>query len=217
MIRRPPRSTLFPYTTLFRSHHPNAADGRAGRADPPRRRRTPFLFGTGHVHQLRQGGRAGFADLVCSSTAHVVRRIDKRSSVTWLLPLHPAEVAERGGSGLHFAAQGEFIRGAGAPAWRAGVDPHRVQRVLRHASVTTTTSTYAHLAIEDLRETVNKIGPQPSEPSPVADSSGTSLGSAPAVNEDARPKVPEERLVEWRAWQESNLRPAASKAAALSS
>src|SRR3712207_7358342 len=35
MIRRPPRSTLFPYTTLFRSHHPAAVpDGRghAGRA-----------------------------------------------------------------------------------------------------------------------------------------------------------------------------------------
>src|SRR3712207_8439688 len=36
MIRRPPRSTLFPYTTLFRSTnaHParlGAADGRAGR------------------------------------------------------------------------------------------------------------------------------------------------------------------------------------------
>src|SRR2546427_5905310 len=28
MIRRPPRSTLFPYTTLFRSHHPV----RVGRA-----------------------------------------------------------------------------------------------------------------------------------------------------------------------------------------
>src|SRR3712207_9319771 len=26
MIRRPPRSTLFPYTTLFRSHAPLAAD-----------------------------------------------------------------------------------------------------------------------------------------------------------------------------------------------
>src|SRR3712207_8469424 len=26
MIRRPPRSTLFPYTTLFRSHHHVAAD-----------------------------------------------------------------------------------------------------------------------------------------------------------------------------------------------
>src|SRR3712207_8526225 len=33
MVRRPPRSTLFPYTTLFRSphvaDHPDAADGRA--------------------------------------------------------------------------------------------------------------------------------------------------------------------------------------------
>src|SRR5258707_4591770 len=26
MIRRPPRSTLFPYTTLFRSHHHQVAD-----------------------------------------------------------------------------------------------------------------------------------------------------------------------------------------------
>src|SRR2546430_11421375 len=36
MIRRPPRSTLFPYTTLFRSHppcthHPTHAHTRAGR------------------------------------------------------------------------------------------------------------------------------------------------------------------------------------------
>src|SRR2546426_1414844 len=31
MIRRPPRSTLFPYTTLFRSHRGRrAADGAAG-------------------------------------------------------------------------------------------------------------------------------------------------------------------------------------------
>ncbi len=34
---------------------------------------------------------------------------------------------------------------------RAGVDIHRVQRILRHASVTTTAGTYAHLAVEDLR------------------------------------------------------------------
>src|SRR2546427_8781396 len=32
MIRRPPRSTLFPYTTLFRSH-PLAGDRRSARAD----------------------------------------------------------------------------------------------------------------------------------------------------------------------------------------
>src|SRR2546430_3683943 len=31
MIRRPPRSTLFPYTTLFRSHGEDAADRASGR------------------------------------------------------------------------------------------------------------------------------------------------------------------------------------------
>src|SRR5438132_7744264 len=32
MIRRPPRSTLFPYTTLFRSWRCGAASSRCGRA-----------------------------------------------------------------------------------------------------------------------------------------------------------------------------------------
>src|SRR5256885_11830619 len=36
MIRRPPRSTLFPYTTLFRSHFPQQADG--SQADTQRQR-----------------------------------------------------------------------------------------------------------------------------------------------------------------------------------
>src|SRR5690349_23093571 len=40
MMRRPPRSTLFPYTTLFRSHRPLlrdvvAPDGAAVRLDEP--------------------------------------------------------------------------------------------------------------------------------------------------------------------------------------
>src|SRR5262249_60463053 len=45
MIRRPPRSTLFPYTTLFRSGHskpmPSEAQSamrRCGRCRPPQRR-----------------------------------------------------------------------------------------------------------------------------------------------------------------------------------
>src|SRR5258708_13063955 len=45
MIRRPPRSTLFPYTTLFRSHQPCGPPERLGgaRLDPvlERRRRAP--------------------------------------------------------------------------------------------------------------------------------------------------------------------------------
>src|SRR2546427_4997809 len=57
MIRRPPRSTLFPYTTLFRSH--GAADPVGGPAQgaPPRARgpgeRRPRGRGPG-----RGGGRA---------------------------------------------------------------------------------------------------------------------------------------------------------------
>src|SRR3712207_8185135 len=40
MIRRPPRSTLFPYTTLFRSHLPELVGvlPRAVRVDPQQRR-----------------------------------------------------------------------------------------------------------------------------------------------------------------------------------
>src|SRR3712207_7912236 len=58
MIRRPPRSTLFPYTTLFRSRraeaHPRGArraapgTGAAGRGQPVAGRRAPLL---------RRGGR----------------------------------------------------------------------------------------------------------------------------------------------------------------
>src|SRR5260221_3412546 len=39
MIRRPPRSTLFPYTTLFRSYDPNGTFN--------------YFFGTTHLHQPR--------------------------------------------------------------------------------------------------------------------------------------------------------------------
>src|SRR3989441_12241362 len=46
MIRRPPRSTLFPYTTLFRSQAPRGphAEGRHGGPHPPGRaaRADPF-------------------------------------------------------------------------------------------------------------------------------------------------------------------------------
>src|SRR5258708_30020127 len=38
MIRRPPRSTLFPYTTLFRSSRNGYADGTHGQRRGPRSR-----------------------------------------------------------------------------------------------------------------------------------------------------------------------------------
>src|SRR5258708_15693753 len=49
MIRRPPRSTLFPYTTLFRSHHPRALERRSG-LDAARRPR--FRRWLREPHQL---------------------------------------------------------------------------------------------------------------------------------------------------------------------
>src|SRR2546430_12664072 len=48
MIRRPPRSTLFPYTTLFRSaHERRATDGPVVRPRPPGPRRMGRV-GRGH-------------------------------------------------------------------------------------------------------------------------------------------------------------------------
>src|SRR3989442_11606749 len=49
MIRRPPRSTLFPYTTLFRSPHASQES-----ADPHGERRRPIRR-TGRHDSLRDG------------------------------------------------------------------------------------------------------------------------------------------------------------------
>src|SRR5439155_15991435 len=58
MIRPPPRSTLFPYTTLFRSHHPRPAARRLlpgsrvhpGPVDPARsEEHTSELQSRGHL------------------------------------------------------------------------------------------------------------------------------------------------------------------------
>ena len=44
---------------------------------------------------------------------------------------------------------------------RAKVDAHRVQRILRHASINTTLGTYGHLTVEDLREAVATLPTAP--------------------------------------------------------
>lgn len=50
---------------------------------------------------------------------------------------------------------------------RSGVPVQHVQRILRHASITTTVDTYGHLLTEDLRSAVEKLGPQPVQPTPL--------------------------------------------------
>lgn len=52
--------------------------------------------------------------------------------------------------------------------FRAGVDAHHVQRVLRHASLDTTTGTYAHLIVDDLRDAVASLPAAPTGGLPAA-------------------------------------------------
>src|SRR5260221_8640128 len=74
MIRRPPRSTLFPYTTLFRSLYVAAPDGvvpvghvRLGLADEPDRNRSEE-----HTSELQS-----HSDLVCRLLLEKKKRRDK--------------------------------------------------------------------------------------------------------------------------------------------
>src|SRR2546422_3590551 len=57
MIRRPPRSTLFPYTTLFRS--PLQARGQGGHHQSDQRRRRHGVQLRRPRKPLSDGGRAG--------------------------------------------------------------------------------------------------------------------------------------------------------------
>src|SRR3712207_8933130 len=60
MIRRPPRSTLFPYTTLFRSPPPKEAYRGPSSGSRPRRESPPKPLSRGSGGRLR--GRAGPQD-----------------------------------------------------------------------------------------------------------------------------------------------------------
>src|SRR5436190_9450465 len=59
MIRRPPRSTLFPYTTLFRSHESEIAADR-GRGGHRAFRQSPCIRSEEHTSELQS-----HSDLVC--------------------------------------------------------------------------------------------------------------------------------------------------------
>src|SRR3712207_6978548 len=59
MIRRPPRSTLFPYTTLFRSHD-GGGDRRGGHG--VRRSRRPLRFARDLPRERLRGGVVGPGD-----------------------------------------------------------------------------------------------------------------------------------------------------------
>src|SRR2546425_6373943 len=90
MIRRPPRSTLFPYTTLFRSEYTRfgiyAMDcliGALQRAGGDRRRVKAKVFGGAHVLEIAQNRSEehtselqSLAYLVCRLLLEKKKKID---------------------------------------------------------------------------------------------------------------------------------------------
>src|SRR5690349_23155915 len=74
MLRRPPRSTLFPYTTLFRSHREQLQRDRAERLG--------FSFGRVHVHEIKDVLSAVAAEWFEQRMAHRApdRRADRKST-----------------------------------------------------------------------------------------------------------------------------------------
>src|SRR5690242_21198637 len=70
MIRRPPRSTLFPYTTLFRSRGRRGSPGAARLGDRHRRHReVAHSVGVREVHR-RPGGNGALAQGSLRSEEH---------------------------------------------------------------------------------------------------------------------------------------------------
>src|SRR5690348_17994284 len=72
VIRRPPRSTLFPYTTLFRSCRARALARPPRRAPPPRRGPTR---GAGPPRARPHGGRSEEHTSELQSPVHLVCRL----------------------------------------------------------------------------------------------------------------------------------------------
>src|SRR5205823_11711067 len=73
MIRRPPRSTLFPYTTLFRSARSRPA-ARSGTASGPRRSAGAGSRSEEHTSELQS-----LAYLVCRLLLEKKKKIKKRN------------------------------------------------------------------------------------------------------------------------------------------
>src|SRR5690242_21524160 len=89
MIRRPPRSTLFPYTTLFRSRHQDLADlGRAGEGDLAydriaRHLGADRLLGAGHRSEEHTSELQSHVNLVCRL---LLEKKNKKQKIAVLIP-----------------------------------------------------------------------------------------------------------------------------------
>src|SRR2546422_6370542 len=75
MIRRPPRSTLFPYTTLFRSHGDSSGGGHGTLRDTAQQLRPQNRDGGAHRSRDRRGLRSEEHTSELQSRLHLVCRL----------------------------------------------------------------------------------------------------------------------------------------------
>src|SRR5256885_5710604 len=99
MIRRPPRSTLFPYTTLFRSRRPPAARALAERPrgrdhDPTPEQLRALLMVVPAQHDLCPRGHDATLRLAPAGEAHTLRDIAPQHVV--MQHQHPGLLQRRG-------------------------------------------------------------------------------------------------------------------------
>src|SRR6201987_3615161 len=105
MIRRPPRSTLFPYTTLFRSRYNERSARDLGRRRTIRRSRHATL-GRSEEHTSELQSRS---DLVCRLLLEKIERVTARlpARARILLSAHNANSSNC----THFFFKGPGVNG----------------------------------------------------------------------------------------------------------
>src|SRR2546427_9383182 len=99
MIRRPPRSTLFPYTTLFRSRQGREGEHPASPGDLRHRAgATRHRLGRGRGHRRRRvegsGGTAGTGGPVARSEEHT-SELQSQSNLVCRLLLEKKKIINR--------------------------------------------------------------------------------------------------------------------------
>src|SRR2546426_6204694 len=89
MIRRPPRSTLFPYTTLFRSHPKSGWRGISS-GHNSRRDQLQFLsLSAAHLSRDRKSTRLNSSHLVISYAVFCLKKKKKHNKHT---QKHPKDI-----------------------------------------------------------------------------------------------------------------------------
>lgn len=178
-----------------------------------------------HLVLRRALGRAGIVvgyDHVCRTCKH-----EGKPAHTWRHPDARARACPTCETALWPTAIPRHVRfhdlrhSAATILLRARVDPHRVQRICRHADLELTLGTYAHLVTDDLREAMGELT-TPGMPAPPITPARVYPPRTEAPGPKAEGRTPVANLgrsgpLSWSGKPDSNRRPSAWEADEASS